>query len=255
MPAAFALRDAQLVVARSYGYESWPKLKAYVDGSTGKRLLDAVHANDTEEVARILRIRPELANAGNATKALHHAAVTRQHAMVRTLVLVWRAQGGDGILESLDRAWCHHEWDRSTYLTCFKMILDRCGPPTAQLESGTTVLHAVVAMGDHVRPEERAAFAAAALDAGAQMDVRDELLESTPLGWACRWGREELVRVFLERGADPVEADAAPWATPCAWAEKKGHRQRGCAATPRRRRPREVKIAAYRAASADASHM
>jgi ankyrin repeat protein len=120
--------------------------------------------------------------------------------------------------------WCHHEWDRTTYLTCFKMILERCGPPTARLRFGTTVLHEVVTMGDHVAADERVAFATAALDAGALMDVRDDLLESTPLGWACRWGREELVRVFLERGADPVEADAPPWASPLAWAEKKGHR-------------------------------
>lgn len=77
--------------------------------------------------------------------------------------------------------------------------------------------------GDHVTSEERAAFAGAALDAGARLDLRDDLLRSTPLGWACRWGREELVRLFLNRGADPVEADAEPWATPLAWAEKKGH--------------------------------
>jgi hypothetical protein len=31
------------------------------------------------------------------------------------------------------------------------------------------------------------------------------------------------VKLLLERGADPVEADAEPWATPRAWAEKMGH--------------------------------
>ena len=67
------------------------------------------------------------------------------------------------------------------------------------------------------------AFAIAALDAGARLDIRDEILKSTPLGWACRWGREELVRLLLARGADPVEREAEPWAAPLAWAEKKGH--------------------------------
>jgi len=33
-PATFALHDAQLVLARAYGFESWPKLKALVDGAT-----------------------------------------------------------------------------------------------------------------------------------------------------------------------------------------------------------------------------
>ena len=31
-PSKFALHDAQLVLARSYGFDSWPKLKAFVDG-------------------------------------------------------------------------------------------------------------------------------------------------------------------------------------------------------------------------------
>ena len=101
------------------------------------------------------------------------------------------------------------------------MILERSGPPTAPLRFGTTLLHEIVTMGDHVTAAERAAFATAALDAGAALDVRDDLLKSTPLGWACRWGREELVRVLLQRGADPVEQDAEPWARPFAWAQKK----------------------------------
>jgi ankyrin repeat protein len=58
------------------------------------------------------------------------------------------------------------------------------------------------------------------LDAGARLDMRDDLLKSTPLGWACRWGRVELVKLYLARGADPVETDAEPWATPRAWAAK-----------------------------------
>jgi ankyrin repeat protein len=77
-------------------------------------------------------------------------------------------------------------------------------------------------MGDHTTSDERAAFAAAALEAGAPLNLRDELLLSTPLGWASRWGRRELVELLLASGADPVEADAEPWATPRAWAEKKG---------------------------------
>jgi len=61
------------------------------------------------------------------------------------------------------------------------------------------------------------------LDAGARLDIRDEWFKSTPLGWACRYGRVELVKLYLVRGADPVEADAEPWATPRAWAKRKGH--------------------------------
>jgi ankyrin repeat protein len=75
-------------------------------------------------------------------------------------------------------------------------------------------------MREHVTSEEVMEFATALLDAGARLDIRDDLLKSTPLGWACRWGGAELVRLVLEHGADPVEADAEPWAMPLAWAEK-----------------------------------
>ena len=40
--ATFALHDAQLVIARAYGFQSWPKLKAYVEGVTAQRFHEAV---------------------------------------------------------------------------------------------------------------------------------------------------------------------------------------------------------------------
>lgn len=112
--------------------------------------------------------------------------------------------------------------DRGTYLTCFRLMLERCGA-NAVGRFGQTILHNVAALREYVTAEEALGFATMLLDAGARLDVRDDLLKSTPLGWACRWGRVELVRLMLERGADPVEPDAEPWATPQAWAEKMGH--------------------------------
>jgi ankyrin repeat protein len=78
------------------------------------------------------------------------------------------------------------------------------------------------AMRRHVTGDEVLEFARVLLDAGARLDIRDDLLRSTPLGWACRWGRAGLVKLLLERGADPIEEGAEPWATPLAWAEKMG---------------------------------
>jgi ankyrin repeat protein len=116
----------------------------------------------------------------------------------------------------------NHELDRGTYLACFRLILERCDPNLIG-SFGRTVMHEVAAMREHVTEEEAVAFARALLDAGARMDVRDDILRSTPLGWACRWGRAGVAEVMLERGADPVEVDADPWARPRAWAERMGH--------------------------------
>ena len=131
-----------------------------------------------------------------------------------------------GVLEQPLRLWAHgsvsRSWDRTTYLTCFRLLLARCDPNIRgrSPQLGLTILHSIAGSRDHLTADDRVGFATAALDAGARLDVRDNLLHSTPLAWACRWGRMELVTLFLERGADPVERDAEPWTTPQAWAGK-----------------------------------
>src|SRR5215472_17981254 len=47
-PETFALHDAQFVLARSYGFESWPKLKAAVEGVTAEKLHEAVESGDLQ---------------------------------------------------------------------------------------------------------------------------------------------------------------------------------------------------------------
>jgi len=112
-------------------------------------------------------------------------------------------------------------------LECFLLLLERADASVSS--HGRTLLHHVMALGPipgfgkDLTPERRRAFAKPLLDAGARLDIRDELLKSTPLGWACRWGHTHFVKLLLARGADPVEADAAAWATPMAWARKKNH--------------------------------
>jgi ankyrin repeat protein len=119
------------------------------------------------------------------------------------------------------------DWDDSPHVACFRLLLERCDPnlrgrPTDRHQFGLTTLHNIVARGN-LAAVERVAFARAILDKGARVDLRDNLLKSTPLGWACRWGQLPLVRLFLERGADPIEADAESWTTPVAWARRSGH--------------------------------
>jgi len=59
-PSSFALNDAQRVLARAYGYQSWPRLKAFVDGVNVAELAEAVKAGEINKVRLLLNARPEL---------------------------------------------------------------------------------------------------------------------------------------------------------------------------------------------------
>lgn len=85
---------------------------------------------------------------------------------------------------------------------------------------GQTALHFAAARHSGLSDEDRARFASQLLDSGAKLEVRDDLLKSTPLGWASRWGRTKLAELLISRGANVDEPDAEAWATPRAWAEK-----------------------------------
>lgn len=118
------------------------------------------------------------------------------------------------------------DFDRTVYPEIFRMILDHGVSPNLVGRFGYRLAHHMAACGivwgEPIMTEpERITFATILLDHGADLNVIDELLQSTPLGWAVRWGKHELARLYLERGADPMLA-GAEWATPLAWAQKKG---------------------------------
>src|SRR4029453_17464724 len=78
----FALHDAQLVLARAYGFDSWPKLKAFVDGVTVKRFEEAARNGDIAQLRAMLKQRSELVNSA----ALRFAVLRRDDAVVRVLM-------------------------------------------------------------------------------------------------------------------------------------------------------------------------
>jgi ankyrin repeat protein len=88
-----------------------------------------------------------------------------------------------------------------------------------------TALHYAAARHSGLSGEDRARFATMLIDHGARVDLRDDLLKSSPLGWASRWGQRELVELLIHRGASVREKDAEPWATPEAWARKMNHHE------------------------------
>lgn len=124
--------------------------------------------------------------------------------------MLWRPLPGHEDLNHAEQADCRES---------FRLILERCDPNVRAGESGQTMLHEVIARDHGVG----VSLASMLLDAGAHMNVRDEFLKSTPLGWACRWGRAQLVELLLARGADAIEPEAEAWAAPLAWAERRQH--------------------------------
>lgn len=110
------------------------------------------------------------------------------------------------------------------HFKCMKALLEHGVEPNIA-RYGQTPLHFAAARRSPLSGDDRARFASMLIDHGARLDLRDDLLKSTPMGWACRWGRKELVEELLRRGAPVHETDAEPWATPMAWARKMGHEE------------------------------
>jgi hypothetical protein len=77
--AEFKLSDAQLVIAREYGYRSWTQLKERIEANTATGLLlKAINDDDRETTVRLLRANPNLLHIplwnGNWGPPMSHAA-------------------------------------------------------------------------------------------------------------------------------------------------------------------------------------
>src|SRR5262245_49183089 len=75
----FLLNDAQLVVAREYGFSNWAELKERINANTVAGLLqEAIHKDDRETVVWLLRANPNLLHiplwSGNWGPPMSHAA-------------------------------------------------------------------------------------------------------------------------------------------------------------------------------------
>lgn len=100
------------------------------------------------------------------------------------------------------------------YVTA-QFLLERGMNPNHMNWREFTLLHDMAHTGDVQK-------ARLLLNHGADIDAIDDEYSSTPLGYAARWGHREVVTLLLDSGADPNKA-GAPWATPLAWARRKGH--------------------------------
>ncbi|BET68811.1 hypothetical protein ASA1KI_37290 [Opitutales bacterium ASA1] len=79
VPDVFKLADAQLVVAREYGFAGWTELKRRIESnSPALALRHAIEASDRDSVVRLLRAHPDLRDvplwSGNWGPPMSHAA-------------------------------------------------------------------------------------------------------------------------------------------------------------------------------------
>jgi ankyrin repeat protein len=204
--STFALHDAQLVLARAYGFDSWPKLRAFVDGVTIRRLRDAVVADDLAAVRAMLQVRPELGSASlDNLQILHHAVLNRSEAMVR-LLMEHGASACEGI---------YPHRDATSALTIARERGDAAivaaieEEELRQRETKSGVAQApapdplfkVIGTGDD-------AAAVALLDAKpALITTRHPVMGVTPLHFAAHRLRPTVVKYLLDRGADPSARD------------------------------------------------
>jgi ankyrin repeat protein len=221
-------KDSLITVAEDRGYD---EIAAYLTQSLGDptrtrawgdigkidfqkdhervRFQQIVDRGDHAEVESMLRTRPEL--------ALDKVAFWGEG------IMSMPAKGGDHhMLETL----MNHgatvpdlsKWGARYYFKHYeiaKFLLETGMNPNHMNWREFTLLHDMAHTGDCEK-------AALLLDHGADIDAIDDEFSSTPLGYAAKWGNHDVATLLLERGADPNKA-GAEWATPLAWAIRKGH--------------------------------
>ena len=222
------LSDAQHVIARDYGFASWPKLKEHVETLTltpAEQLLGAVCASNALRVARVLEEHPELKAKLNQPLASYGdlplllAAVQRSDSKTINVLL-----GAGADVNARGKSWAGG---------CG--VLDDCAPHMAAFlfERGATIdVHSAARLGMFEQLEELVdaepalvhargeggrtplhfastiEIANFLLDHGADMNAQDLLHESTPAQHMVRViqarhyprDRQDIARYLVSRG-------------------------------------------------------
>lgn len=104
----FRLSDAQLVIAREYGFANWTALKQRVEANSLAHALDAaIRADDRDAAVRLIQMQPEMLHvpvvSGNWGPPMSHAANMGRLEIIKAMA----ALGARDFQHAFDRAILH----------------------------------------------------------------------------------------------------------------------------------------------------
>ena len=229
------LADAQLAIARQNGFPSWRALKAHVDSlSVEGQLFDAARRGDIATLTALLDQHPEKLQArdepyewtllhaaasegqlaavdlllrrgldpntrekGDNTYAMHCAAAAGKLDVVRRLA----DAGGDVVGHGDD-----HELEIIGWATCWDGADDAAHRAVVGfLLSHGAQHHIFSAIASNLGDEVRRIVARDPAVLASRMSRNEN--HQTPLHFAVRHDRPDMIRLLLELGADPLIAD------------------------------------------------
>ena len=233
--ASAKLADAQLAVAREYGFPSWRALKAHVDRLTlDGTLFDAAERGDADSLGRLLDAHPEKLRVTKPPYAwsLLHVAAHRGQAPVVELLLArgldvntrergdntypihWAAAAGHGyvVRQLIDAgadvvgAGDDHALEVIGWATCWEGCDDDAHRAIVDMLLRHGARHHVFSLIAMNRGDELRRLVAADPSALNRRMSRNEN-HATPLHFAVRMRRPDMIPLLLELGADPLAVD------------------------------------------------
>jgi ankyrin repeat protein len=196
------LHQAQLAVARDYGFTSWRALKAHVERihpapRDRERVFEAARAGDVEAVRRAFASGFDPATPDVDGRTIYQIAKDRGHGAIE--VLARDLQGGKTrpapemqAIQAIMRA------AQSGDLAALRAGLDTHPEWIDALGGGfqkATALHLAVLRNQH-------AAASLLIERGADLNRRDFPDNAAPLHFAAAHGDLEMIRLLVEAGAD-----------------------------------------------------
>ncbi|SKA17002.1 Ankyrin repeat [Enhydrobacter aerosaccus] len=196
------LHEAQLALARAYGFASWRALKAHVDGIAAtdresRRVFDAAQAGDVEAVRRAFAAGFDPATPDSDGRTVMQIAKEHGHDAIEILTrTLWERVGrpeseGREVRAILSAAQDGNVAELRAHLDAHPELIDAMGGGLKK----ATALHLAALRNRHEAIR-------LLIERGADLDPRDFPDNATPLHFAVVHGDLETIRLLVEAGAD-----------------------------------------------------